>query len=124
MNTINENHRLGRLEHEVAESGFSIYYADVEKSTEPMITAPSLISCYPNPFNPSTTLRYQLSMETVVSIFVYNIQGQVIESLYQGLRPQGQHELTWNADTWDSGLYFIVLRTRDFESTQKVLLLK
>lgn len=123
-NTNLEHHRLSHLEHEIIEGGFSVYHADLEKSPEPMITASSLISCYPNPFNPSTILLYELAKDAPVSVIVYNMQGRVVDNLYNGSQNRGQHELIWNASSYESGLYFVVFKTSDFQTTQKVMLLK
>ncbi len=122
--TLREHFTLSSLEREVMESGFVIYHADLEKSPEPMITESALLACYPNPFNPSTTLRYELAKASPVSVVVYNMRGRVVENLYHGNQARGQHELTWNASSKASGLYFVVFKTSGYQSTQKVMLLK
>ena len=123
-NVTLEHYRLSHLDHEIVDSGFPVYHADLEKIPEPMITESSLIACYPNPFNPSTTLRYELVKDAPVSVVVYNMQGRVVENLHQGNQIRGQHELIWDASTKESGLYFVVFKTGDYQTTQKVMLLK
>ncbi|MEA3287839.1 MAG: T9SS type A sorting domain-containing protein [Candidatus Marinimicrobia bacterium] len=122
--TFREHFTLSDLDREVTEGGFVVYHADIEQSPEPLITETSLLSCFPNPFNPSTSLRYELARESLVSVVVYNIQGRVVENLYRGEQSRGQHELTWNASTLESGLYFVVFKTGGYQSTQKMMLIK
>ena len=122
--TIAEHYRLQNIEREVTTGGFVYYSATIEKSPEPMITTTGLVSCYPNPFNPSTTLRYDLAHQSRVSVVIYNIQGRVVENLFSGIRDRGRYELEWDASLQPSGLYFVRFRTNDTEMTRKVLLMK
>ena len=84
-----------------------------------------LDSAYPNPFNPVTTLSYNLPMDSQVSIQVYNVQGRLIETLADHYNMQaGSHSITWNADQHSSGMYFVKMIAGDHISTQKLLLVK
>ncbi|MEA3287837.1 MAG: class II glutamine amidotransferase [Candidatus Marinimicrobia bacterium] len=122
--TFREHFTLSSLEREITDGGFVVYHANLEKSSEPMITTTALLACYPNPFNPITTLRYELAKNSPVSVVVYNMQGRVVDNLYYGKQSRGQHELTWNASTLESGLYFVVFKTGCYQSTQKMMLIK
>jgi hypothetical protein len=79
---------------------------------------------YPNPFNPTTTVKFGLPEDAEVSLRIYNLQGRMIEELTQGLMTAGYHSFQWNADNLSSGVYFVNLITKDFVSTQKLMLLK
>lgn len=66
----------------------------------------SLDPNYPNPFNPSTTIRYRLPVSMRVNVTVFNILGQRIATLADELQPAGSHTLRWDASRLASGLYF------------------
>jgi flagellar hook assembly protein FlgD len=84
---------------------------------------------YPNPFNPETMISFSLSKGSDITLEVYNLRGQKIRTLHQGLLPEGMHELTWNGkddngnDT-ASGVYMYRLSTDGFTDTRKMVLMK
>ena len=89
----------------------------------------SLSAAYPNPFNPSTSIDYQLSNPSDVSISVFNMLGQEVASLVTGFQTAGTYTVSWNGlDTSGksvpSGLYFYKMQVEGFSATQKMMLLK
>jgi hypothetical protein len=68
---------------------------------------------YPNPFNPSTTLSYTLPESGNVKITIYNVTGQVVTQLVNGVQNAGSYKKVWNASNLSSGIYFYKL---NFES--------
>jgi len=82
------------------------------------------ISNYPNPFNPVTTINYNLAQNANVLLQVYNLKGQLIETLVNQNQAAGQHSVTWNAVNQSSGIYFYQLHTGAQTATGKCLLLK
>ena len=88
-----------------------------------------LIGNYPNPFNPSTTISFSLSVDQNIDLVVYNTKGQAVKKLVSGQYPEGIHSMTWDGkdDTGkdvSSGLYFYKLITPYQEISKKMLLLK
>jgi hypothetical protein len=86
-------------------------------------------SAYPNPFNPSTTIRFSLKANQHTSINIYNIKGQRVKTLVDEIREAGHHTVVWTGvDNWNkktaSGIYFIRMKTHGYEKVQKVLLMK
>ena len=79
---------------------------------------------YPNPFNPSTTFRYSIPTQSKVEIKVFDLLGKEIETLVNDEKPAGTYELTWNAENLPSGVYFYQLRSGEFISAKKMILLK
>ena len=79
---------------------------------------------YPNPFNPSTTITYSLSRPDFVKLNVYTVTGQKVETLYSGYQKGGMYHVTWNADSYSSGTYVIVLEMKQGKLSRKVSLLK
>jgi hypothetical protein len=83
----------------------------------------ALMQNFPNPFNPTTTIRYDLPRATKVSLKVYDVLGREILSLVQGDWEAGYHQVQWNANV-ASGIYFYRLQTEEFVETKKMILLK
>ncbi|NQV19232.1 MAG: T9SS type A sorting domain-containing protein [Armatimonadetes bacterium] len=86
--------------------------------------APRLIHNYPNPFNPTTTISYQLTADSDVDLKIYNVKGQLGETLVNEFKPSGKHSIVWNAEKQASGIYFYKLKAGDFEEIRKMILLK
>jgi len=84
----------------------------------------SLFSAYPNPFNPTTTIKYALPEASHVNISIYNLLGHEIASLVNEQQPAGYHQAIWNANSKPSGMYFYKLKAGEFTETKKMLLLK
>jgi hypothetical protein len=82
------------------------------------------LSSYPNPFNPVTTINYNLSQNSNVLLKVYNLKGQLIENLVNQTQAAGQHSVSWNAVNQSSGIYFYQLHTGAQTTTGKCLLIK
>ena len=86
----------------------------------------SLYQNFPNPFNPSTKIRFDIPSNSNqgVKIIVYDISGrQIAELLNENLKP-GKYEITWNAAKYSSGIYFYKIQTGSFIETKKMLLVK
>jgi len=84
----------------------------------------SLNSVYPNPFNPSTNINYVLSSTGKINLSIYNISGQLIETLVSGYQDAGSYDLVWDASLKSSGMYFLRLHTADAVYHQKLMLIK
>lgn len=61
---------------------------------------------YPNPFNPSTTIKYDLPVQSNVMLVVYDVLGRKVTELVNGTKEAGYHSATWNASEMASGVYF------------------
>ena len=80
---------------------------------------------YPNPFNPSTTINYTVSETSYLNLSIYNMKGQLINILHDGIVEPGFYEKTWNASEFSSGIYIVKMSTdTGFMSSQKVILVK
>jgi photosystem II stability/assembly factor-like uncharacterized protein len=93
-------------------------------------TVYSLMQNYPNPFNPTTVIKYGLPGNSNVKLMIYNVLGQLVESLVNGMQSAGFHVVTWNASNKASGIYLYSIEAvsadskENFHSVKKLLLLK
>ena len=97
---------------------------DVKEIQNDVPTSISLQNNYPNPFNPSTTIKYQLPSMMNVTINVYNIIGQEVATLVNDVKEAGEYSITFDASKLASGLYLYQLKAGSFVQTKKMLLIK
>ena len=84
---------------------------------------------YPKPFNPVTTLRYDLPVDNHVILTIYNLNGREIHQIVNTSQPAGHHSVMWNStDSFgkpvSAGIYLYQIRTAGFVQTRKMVLLK
>jgi hypothetical protein len=79
---------------------------------------------YPNPFNPSTTIKYELPRTSNVTLSVYDILGREVSVLVNEKREAGVHEVKFDGSNLASGVYFYRLQAGDFVATNELVLLK
>ncbi len=84
----------------------------------------ALTQNFPNPFNPATTIRFDLPTEMHVSLFIYNMLGQQVSNLVDETRSAGRYAITFDASRLTSGVYFYQLQAGSFNQTKKMLLVK
>jgi len=79
---------------------------------------------FPNPFNPETKIRFEIPGQQVVNLRVYNILGEEVSSILNGLLNGGSYETVWNCSNFASGIYFYRLTAGNFTSVKKLELIK
>jgi len=79
---------------------------------------------YPNPFNPSTSIEFSLPNDVHVSLKVYDLLGQEVATLVNGLQTAGAHSVQWNASALPTGFYFYKIEAGKFTQTRKLMLMK
>jgi hypothetical protein len=92
-------------------------------------TAYSLSQNHPNPFNPTTTISYQLKEPGKVVLNIYNVRGQLVKKLVNDEHVSGKHSVIWNGKDENgkpvsSGIYLYQLQSESFSETRKMILLK
>lgn len=92
-------------------------------------TIAQLYTNYPNPFNPSTTIRVDLNQDQFVSLDIYNVRGEHVSNLISGDQLAGQYSLHWDAtdsfgEVLPAGVYIYTLRTTESVSSKRMMLLK
>lgn len=79
---------------------------------------------YPNPFNPTTTINYQLPVNSFVELTIYDVLGNVVGTLVNEKQKAGSYSVDFNATSLPSGIYFYKLVTDNFSETKKMVLIK
>ena len=95
----------------------------------PVPTEFALHNNYPNPFNPTTTINYDLPQDGSVRLIIYDVMGREVTRLVNGFTPAGYHSVRWDArnkmgENVSAGVYFYHLQSGNFVKTQKMVLLK
>ncbi len=111
---------------------FSIYAAIEPSPTSVNESAPATFALsqnFPNPFNPSTTISYQVPATAHVQISIYNSIGQHVVTLVDGISPAGNHSVVWNGinnqgKKVTSGIFFYTMTAGDLKHTRKLLMMK
>jgi len=78
----------------------------------------------PNPFNPTTTIGFTLADAGNVSIDIYNVAGQKVDTLVGNFMDAGSHSVVWDASGFSAGVYFYTIKSGNFTKTMKMTLLK
>ena len=88
-----------------------------------------LYNNHPNPFNPITTIRYDLPTDELVNISVYDMKGRMVKTLVNGSQNTGQNAIKWNGtnnknEQMSAGIYLYTIQIGDFRQSKKMVLLK
>jgi len=106
------------------ESGGTGIIVGVEKIKGSLPTQFTLSQNYPNPFNPTTTFQFQIPISGLVSIKVFDILGREVVVLLNEVKSVGTYQITWNASTLPSGVYFYRVQAGTNTAVKKAMLLK
>ncbi len=79
---------------------------------------------YPNPFNPSTNISYQMPEAGLVTLKVFDMLGQEVATIVNEVKDAGKHSAVFNASHLSSGTYIYEIKVNDFRKTQKMMLVK
>ncbi|MBI9031923.1 T9SS type A sorting domain-containing protein [bacterium] len=101
----------------------------IDETNENALPLTKLSGNYPNPFNPETTISFNIANQTNVELSVYNIKGQKVKTLINDVLSKGDHKVVWDGrnssgQKVSSGVYFYRLKTPKFDSIKKMLLIK
>ncbi len=101
-----------------------VHYSSVSTENSEIPEEVSLGQNYPNPFNPGTSISWTQPVSGQIRLSVYNLLGQNMATLVDGLRPAGEHEVRLDASGWPGGMYVYVLETGTHTLTRRMVLLK
>ncbi len=111
---------------------FCVSIGDVQVTEQNLTVQPQdkiNVSVYPNPFNPETTIEFSLTKKSVVVLNIYNVKGQLVNTLINDELVKGKHKIVWNGTNKNSnplasGMYFYKLQSKDNQVYGKLILLK
>jgi len=122
---LNQNGQLIELNGDIPEwSDNGIYFIS---QLDKMIHLPekySLNPAYPNPFNPITNISFNTPKNDHITIIVYDIKGNIVDTIVDQIFEAGYHSAKWNGTAYSSGIYFINMISESFTSSQKLTLVK
>jgi len=99
-------------------------YINSINQSENNIKSSNLISNYPNPFNPATTINYTINEPSDINISVYNSNGEFIREIYNGYKANGNHSIKFDGSNLNSGIYYTILKANGNKSVKKMVLVK
>jgi hypothetical protein len=108
---------------QVDKDGSTVYSSQVKVGQGP-IEPFTLEQNFPNPFNPKTSIVFDLLEDAEVKVIVYNLEGKEIIKLHEGFMEKGPHKLTFDATDLPSGVYLYKVETPEFSQTKKMVLTK
>ncbi len=97
---------------------------DVQDADDILPKDYALYQSYPNPFNPTTTIKYSIPYSDIVSIKVFDILGREVAVLLNEYKPAGTYSIEFNANRFASGVYFYQLNAGSYVETKKMMLMK
>ena len=84
----------------------------------------NVLNNYPNPFNPSTTIEFNLPEATQVRIDIFNVMGQKVETIINKDMNAGSHKVEWNASGVASGIYYYKVQANGVQEVKRMILIK
>jgi len=114
-------------------SGVNAQYIDLfippvitglNNNTGEIIGTFKLFDNYPNPFNSTTTIKYNIPQSGIVTLKIFDINGKLVKTLVNGYQQKGQYVINFNASELSSGIYFYQLSTNQFTQTKKMIYMK
>lgn len=111
-------------DYSIVRFGTNLYKSNETNDTVSTKISDYEISCYPNPFNPTTTLKYQLPKAGYTILKIYNELGSEIKTLVNQYQTEGKYEEVFNASDLASGVYYYSLTSEDYYKSGKLLLIK
>ncbi len=123
---VDKNVNNGTYTYRLKQLDFNGHF-DYSNAVEVSVTGPrtfDLAQNFPNPFNPTTTITYSVPQSGKVKLAVYNLIGQEVAVLVNGVVSEGSHQVEFNAKSLPSGAYFYKLQGENSVSVKKMLLLK
>lgn len=119
---------VGRSANESRELGIGFWvgppFPTAVDETPPVPSTFGLQQNHPNPFNPSTTIRFSVPRPARVVLTLYDIRGREVRRLLDEVQEPGNHELVVRAEDLTSGVYFYAMEAGDFRETRRFVLLK
>lgn len=122
-----KNVNTGKYHYRLKQIDFNGNFEYFELSAVPEINAPEkfdLKQNFPNPFNPVTSIRFEIPKTSNVKIVIFDITGREISKPVNEKMVAGTYEIKWNGSNYASGIYFYKIETSDYNKTMKMVMIK
>ncbi len=119
-----ETGEMSELENDLYWNALLNIEIGVDPGQEPEVATTYLNQNFPNPVTSNTNISFNLKANSDVKISVYNIKGQLVETLVDNKMEKGPHTLTWNNKSLSNGIYFLRLETKETTITKKMVILR
>ena len=121
--------KLGSLQAQLAEGRIQevnglFFDNELVKNNSEIVKTYRLHDNYPNPFNPVTTIKFEIPVSCRVSLKIYDILGREAATLIDTRLDAGMHIISWDASRFSSGIYFYRLAAGDFTQSKRMILVK
>ena len=116
-----------RFQYDMVQNGIGIVTTvnSEDNEIENISDSNIILSIYPNPFNPTTTISFSvIHTSSFVTLEIFNIRGQKVKTLVNEYKPIGKYSVVWNAEDKASGIYFIKIKSGDIQQFKKIVLIK
>ncbi len=123
-NTESAGDTLGSAKDNLQTAINNLIITGIESAAGKSVKSYALEQNYPNPFNPTTIIRYSIPQTGYISLKVFNLQGEEVKTLFEGIQQAGSYSVTFNASGLANGVYLYQLKSNGFMETKKLLLLK
>jgi len=117
-------HWVENLDGSPACGGSKMLVVDEDASEEAQPETFTLQDAYPNPFNPTTAIAFDLPLGSEVRLAVYDMLGREVARLVDGYREAGVHQVTFDATHLPSGVYLYRMQAGGFEDARLITLMK
>jgi len=125
LNSITKAKEIAEFTHFFYQNNFDENVVSVEDRNISLIPNDyNLFQNFPNPFNPATTIEFNLPKPDKVKLIVYDLLGREVEILVNEEKPQGNYKVIFDASAFPSGVYFYKLITEHYSDTKKMIYLK
>jgi len=121
---VTYEYRLGDVDYNGEVTWHKAVAITVKAGDTQMATTFGLHKAYPNPFNPSVTLSYGLEKAALTTLQVYNMRGQLVETLVNEHQLLGTYDIRWQPVNLSAGVYIIRLQSGNQTNLQKIVFVK
>ena len=104
--------------------GGGLFTTGIKSNSGEVLSSYKLYQNYPNPFNPTSNIKYQISKSSNVKLTVYDVLGHEVTTLVNGVYTPGTYNITFDASSYPTGIYFYKLSAGSFSESKKMLLIK
>ena len=125
---IDNRGRRGWIDHYAVKNNGGVTFATqgegIQKTGSQIPSSFHVYDAYPNPFNPAVKIKFDIAIKNYVKTDIYDINGKLIQNIFNNELTPAQYEIEWNASAYSSGIYFCKITSGGFTDIKKLVLVK